>query len=379
MQNPFQKSWIELNKNHVLHNVAMLKSLCGSTQVGVVLKGNAYGHGMHEMAKLLENNAAIDWLCVAGADEAIQLRKRGIEKSILAMSYCDANPREIVAQKIHVTVYDIKTIHQLAAAASDLHQTVYVHIKVDTNMCRLGVLPSQLSAFIKKIAWYKSVCIAGIFTHLSDINNENQAFTLQQLRIFEQAVQAARDCLGDQPCVAHALACGALMFENKYDMVRLGTNIYGFWKSSIQRQRFLAIDPHMSLLPVLTWKTRILQVKQIPEGSYVGYNCSFYCDKPRTIAVVPVGYVDGYPRGLSNKGSMIVRGKAAPVIGMVSMNLTTIDVSDVAGATESDEVVVMGGMHDATSIPNVAQLLETVGNEVMTRLNPEIPRVIVES
>ena len=168
------------------------------------------------------------------------------------------------------------------------------------------------------------------------------------------------------------------MFERKYDMVRVGTNVFGFWKSPLQLQRFSAINKNVSLLPVLTWKTKIIQVKEIPAGSYVGYNCSFYSDKQRTIAVVPIGYVDGYPRGLSNKGFMVVRGVQVSVIGIVSMNLTIIDVSSVANVANGDEVIVMGA-YEGVSIPRTAEILGTISNELATRLSPEIPRIIIES
>ncbi len=166
------------------------------------------------------------------------------------------------------------------------------------------------------------------------------------------------------------------MFEGAADVLRIGTNMFGFWKSDLQRQRCAKIAAGRDLEPVLTWKTRILSLKTIPAGRPVGYNRTFVAPRSLTLATVPVGYVDGYPRALSNRAHVLIRGVLAPVVGLVSMNMLTIDVSEVPDIALGDEVVLLGSDKGVTA-PELAQAMGSVPNELTTRINPLIPRLVV--
>lgn len=368
-------TWIELDKRAFGHNVAQLVHCCrGSAALGIVLKGNAYGHGMREMAQLAQAHPDIAWLFVAALSEALTLREQGITKPILAMSYHDAALKDAVRKNIAVAVFDKKTVQELDACARELGLKARIHIKVDSNMCRLGVAPQELASFVDFVNSCSSLQIEGVFTHLSDINNPDLAWSYEQTRVFNGAIASVP---WQTKPLLHAYACGALTLTPLYDVVRAGTNLFGFWKSEVQTKRFLEPFPQMGLEPVMTWKTKIIQIKTVPAGSYVGYNRTFCTQRPTTLAVLPVGYFDGYPRSLSNKGRVFVHGHCAPVVGMVSMNLTTIDVTDCRAISVGDEVILLGKQAGVT-VNEIATLAGTINNELVTRINPQIRRCIVE-
>lgn len=368
-------TWIELDKRAFWHNVAQLVQCCrGSAALGIVLKGNAYGHGMREMAQLAQAHPDITWLFVAALSEALTLREQGITKPILTMSYHDASLKEAVRKNISVAVFDKETVKELDACARELGLKARIHIKVDSNMCRLGVAPQELASFVDFVSSCPYIQIEGVFTHLSDINNPDLAWSHEQTRVFNEAL--ARVPWSTKP-LCHAYACGALTLNPLYDIVRAGTNLFGFWKSDVQTKRFLQKFPQMTLEPVMTWKTKIIQIKTVPAGSYVGYNRTFCTQRPTKLAVLPVGYFDGYPRVLSNTGRVLVHGHCVPVVGMVSMNLTTIDVTDCPTVTVGDEVILLGKQPGVT-VNEIAALAGTINNELVTRINPQIRRSIVE-
>lgn len=367
-------TWIELDKKAFWHNVAQLAACCANrSALGVVLKGNAYGHGMQEIAQLAQEHPDIRWLFVAALSEAVALREQGISKPILAMSYHDVSLEKAVRHQIAVAVYDRETVRELNACAEKLGTTVAVHIKVDSNMCRLGVLPADFPEFVAFVATCPAVKLEGVFTHLSDINNPDLIWSHEQARVFDAAITSAHFTY--KPLL-HVFGCGALTLDPLYDLIRAGTNLFGFWKSAVQQERFLAKFPTMTLEQVMSWKTKIIQIKTVPAGSYVGYNRSFCTLRPTTIAVLPIGYFDGYPRALSNKGQVRIGSLLAPVIGIVSMNLTTIDITDCPDIHVGDEVVLLGKQPGVT-VNEVAALAATINNEFVTRINPQIRRCVV--
>lgn len=368
------KTWIELDKKAFWHNVAQLISCSRESHLGIVLKGNAYGHGMCEMAQLAQEHPDIKWLFVASLAEAITLRELGISKPILAMSYLDESPVEALIRKISVVVYDRHMVEELDQYARELGMIASIHIKVDSNMCRLGVSPAEFPEFVAFVTSCPSVKLEGVFTHLSDINNPDLTWCQGQMKVFDNAIASVA---WEQKPLLHVFGCGALTMEPQYDIIRAGTNLFGFWKSNVQTQRFLEKFPSMTLEPVMTWKTKIIQIKTVPEGSYVGYNRTFCTQRPTTIAVLPIGYFDGYPRALSNKGQVLIHGKLAPVIGIVSMNLVTIDITDCPNVTVGDEVVLLG-KEPGVTVNEVAERAGTINNELVTRINPQIRRYLVE-
>jgi len=294
------RTWIEINEPAFQHNIKQLVRCCGSTQLGVVLKANAYGHGMIPMARLAQNHADIAWILVAATHEAIILRKEGITKPILVLSYHDSDLAEAIMLDIALVTYCDEMAHKINDAAQKVGKAARVHIKVDTDMSRLGVQPQNITQYIQTLRALKSINVEGIFTHFCDTNNLDLSFTVHQQTLFDQIIRAHREFR-----YVHAVASGALMLEQKYDMARIGTNMYGFWKSPVQKQRFESLWPGMTLRPLLSWKTKIIQIKHLEAGSTVGYNRSFRAPYHMITAALPIGFFDGYPRDMSNRGSVM--------------------------------------------------------------------------
>lgn len=369
------RTWLEIDRVAIHHNIDQIKSLIGAMQLGIVVKANAYGHGMELIASLVSEHPSVEWLFTAGISEALILRKQGITKPLLVMSYHDAPLKEALCNNIDLVVYDYDSASAISKIAEEQKITARIHIKVDTGMNRLGIMPCDAVTVIQKIKELPGLLLYGIFSHFSDLNNEDLSHSYKQLSIFDNVIERLAHYSLTFPCT-HIISSGALVLptKNKYTLARVGTNIYGFWKSSLQQKRFLDKKPDFSLQHVLTWKTRIAQIKQIPAHSYIGYNRAFYTKKALTIALLPVGYWDGYPRALSHKSFVLINGQNAPLIGMVSMNILIVDISSLT-ASINDEVILCGD-HDGLRATDLALQMDTINNEFATRINPDIPRII---
>ncbi len=372
-----QRSWLEISESAFRHNIQQLRALLGSTELALVVKSNAYGHGMHEIAQLSEQLPEISWLCTAGLQEAIDLKtKSKTTKKVLALSYLDADAESAAKYGIHCGIYDYHTAYGLNQAAQHIGKPLAVHIKVDTGMSRLGVPPEQVVSFIRQLQTLSHITIYGIFTHLCDTANPDATFSQLQLARFN-AVLLELESVGIRIPLSHALSSSGLSVatSQKYNLLRAGALAYGMWKSHEQQQLVSTLYPGFNLQPVMSWKTHIAQIKQIPKDSYIGYNCTYKTSRQSTIALLPVGYWDGYPRGLSNNGFVVVKNQKAPVVGIVSMNLTAIDITAIPNVTMHDIVTLVG--HEQISLIQVADYASTIPNEIATRISSSLPRVIL--
>jgi alanine racemase len=375
-------SWVEIDAQALTHNIACYRALVQcietpSTVFAVVLKSNAYGHGLVEVARVCQKLAAIDWLCTANVSEALYLRRCGITKPILALSYIDASLDELILHDIDVVVYDEQTVHALQAVAEKLQKTAFVHVKVDTGLSRLGVLADHACRFIQAITRMPYVSVRGVFTHLANSERSGKSFTAQQIKRLNH-IRKTLGLLGIVVPYYHYSCTAALtaVEEQWGNFVRLGLGIYGLWPSAANKQWTNERYPHIELKPVMSWKTKVIQVKQVPLGESVGYGCTVMLHRHSTLAILPIGYWEGYDRRLSNKAHVMIRGHYAPVIGRVSMNLTICDVTDLAGVMVGDEVVLLGGTCEI-SADALAVHMGTIHWEVVTRINPLIPRILV--
>jgi alanine racemase len=386
-------TWLEIDTSAFHHNIAIIKSIIGTTKLGLMLKANAYGHGIIPMAKLAQEHPDVNYLFTSLTSEALQLRASGITKPISVLVFDDTDLEEVIAHDIEMILFDRTYIPQLAKAAKKVGKPIRVHVKVDTGMSRLGLFYSQLSILFDEIKNYPEIRTVGIMTHLSDADNDAPdaiEFTRQQLDCFENIVQNLPAHISTTLEVVHACASsGAIFFNKKFSLVRMGeaaygfvslvrvaTNALGYFKPAAQQERFKRIDLAARFRPILTWKTRIIQLKKIPTGSFVGYNRTYSTQRETVIAILPIGYADGYSRLFSNCGKVLVRGYYAPVIGRVSMNLCTIDVTDVPGVALYDEVILMGNYAHITA-DDLARKIETLNLVILTSINPLIPRLIV--
>lgn len=377
-------SWVEISKSALEHNVKMCKNLLpAKTKLCAVIKANGYGHDAVLCSKIFLENGA-EWLAVHAIEEAQELRNAGITAPIYLIGYVALENLEAIAElDCRMIVYNRETIDRLA----EIGKPVNVHIKVETGTHRQGVLISDLSDFIDYVAQYKNITIEGISTHFANVEDTtNKAYYEEQLGEFKQAVQIAED-KGYVNLIKHCAAAGAAMLfpESHMDMVRFGISLYGMWPSSKLKKSFYEKypDTDFDLRPAFTWKARIAQIKNIAAGKFIGYGCTYQTDKSTTMAVIPIGYSDGYVRSLSGKSHVLVHGQESQLLGRVSMNNIVIDVTDIAGVKLEDEVVLMGrsGDKEITS-EQFAAWADTINYEIPTRMatkvNTNIPRIIVD-
>jgi alanine racemase len=335
-----------------------------------IVKANAYGHGACEAAKTLAK-AGSDGFGVATLEEGIELREAGIKLPILVLTAVYANQLDVFLRH-HLTpaVSDVRTITELEKLARKRGRTLKFHLKVDTGMGRLGLLHSDIDAWLPEAGKLKALKLEGLFSQLSHAEDSAGAHTQAQVKNFERVLARLRGA-GLNPSLIHlANSAGIIGVPSAHGtMVRPGLMLYGLYPAPEMARR-------VELRPVLSWRTRILQLKELPPDSSVGYGRTFVTKRKSLIATLPVGYADGYHRLLSNRGAALVRGKRAPVVGRISMDLTMIDVTDIEKTAQGDEVVLLGRQGEETiSADEMAGWAETISYEILTSISARVPRI----
>ncbi len=369
----------------IAHNVQELRRITSpSARLMAIVKANGYGHGAVEVAGAALKNGA-DMLGVARMEEGLQLRNAGIVVPILILGYTPLEHSAIlVSHDLTQTVYTFEAAEAISAAASSLHKTARVHIKVDTGMGRLGLLPDMprislmgkhlpgnAPRIIESMARLPHVTIEGIFTHFPAADSPDKTVTLQQLDRFLTFIDKLK-AHGVEFSLRHAANSAALIDipETHLDMVRPGISLYGFYPSAaVSRNR-------VSLKPAMTLKTRIIQVKKVPAGFYVSYGMTHCTEMQTTIATVAAGYADGVSRLLSSRGQMQVRGKRAHIVGRICMDLAMLDVGHIPDVQIGDEAIIFGGQGpESISADEIAESMNTIHYEIVTSLTSRVPRV----
>jgi alanine racemase len=374
--------WIEIDRTALKHNIRQFRYLIGdSRKMTVVVKSNAYGHGLVETSRLAAEYGA-DWLGVNSLEEAHKLREGGIDLPIILLGYVPITDlKKAVSDDLRLTVYNAETVEELAEITPALNKDAFLHIKTETGVFRQGVKEEDLLSFVERIQKYPHLKIEGLSMHFANIEDTtDHSYAQRQLEKFIEYV----DLLGRNginiPVKHVACSAAAILFpETIFDMVRVGIGIYGLWPSKetylscIQDKR----EP-LDIKPVLTWKARVVQIKDVPEGAFIGYGCTYKTTRPTKLAVLPVGYYDGYDRLLSNTSYVLIAGKRAPVRGRIAMNFITVDVTDIPGVQLEDEAVLLGQQwQERISAEYLAFLCGTINYEIVTRINPNIPRYVV--
>lgn len=372
-------TWAEIDLNNLASNFNQIKKrVSPATRVMAVIKANAYGHGAVECARRLANEGA-DWFGVALPEEGIELRASGIVQPVLCLGgFWHGQAGMCIQHRLTPVVYRLDMIESLNQAASDAGIVADVHVKVDTGMGRLGIRFDQLSEFVAALGQFRNVRIDGLMSHLAAADDDScQPLTEDQVRRFEDAVVVFRDH-GYRPTFLH-LANSAGIFGHREawgNMVRPGGVLYGLWRDVLPPS---TSDP--DLRPVMSLYSRISLLKWVPAGETIGYGCTFEASRKTLIATLPVGYHDGYMRGLSNRAHVIVRGVYAPVVGRISMDLTLIDVTNVSGVALDDQVTLLGwDRHNRElKIPaeDLARISGTLSYEVTCGVAERVPRVYV--
>lgn len=371
-------SWVEISKQALFHNIAQYKQVVGERELAIVIKSNAYGHGMHAIAQLCEEHTDVAWLCTASLSESLQLRAAGITKPLLVLSYIDADLTDAVAHDIDLVLYDYEMLHQLQTIAVSLQKKARVHIKVDTGLSRLGLLPDAAYELICTAWGMSHVSVQGIFTHLAESEKSGKGFTAQQItHLRELKFKLTQQNIA---IPYHHYSCSAALTaveEQEYNFARMGLGVYGLWPSKENKIFTQKSYPNFTLKPVMQWKTKIVQIKKVPIWSFVGYARTHTTTRDTLLAVVPVGYWEGYDRKLSNQAAVMINGVCAQVIGRVSMNVMTIDITDVPGTVTVGTEVILLGAEPQISAEALAEKVGTINWEVVTRINPLLPRIIV--
>lgn len=363
-------TWIEIDLEALANNVRRLVELMAPARIMAVLKADAYGHGAVKVARTAINNGA-SWIGVATLGEGITLRQAGIDAPILVLGYMPAwQARDAIHFNISANLFSLELARAFNEAARDLNKRARVHAKIDTGMGRLGLLPEEVVPFLQTIKDYRGLVVEGIFTHFATADEPDLTFARQQLASF-QALIDELTALDLRPLLIHAANTGAAfnLPEARFDMVRPGIAIYGLDPSP-------ACPLPEGFQPVLSFKTTIAQVKRLKPGSPVGYGATYHTQSEETIAIIPVGYADGFRRAPHTWKEVLVKGQRAPLVGRVSMDQSAINVSHIPNVRQGDEVVLIGHQgQEVLSADEVARNLGTISYEVVSEILARVPRV----
>lgn len=354
-------TFLEVNLSSLRHNLSQVKTKVSPAKVMAIVKADAYGHGAVPVSRALIA-AGVDMLGVVSVEEGIELRENGIKIPILVLgSFIEEEVKELVAYNLTATVFTKEHLSLLLQAQAE----VGVHIKVDTGMGRLGVMVDEAGDFILKALESKNIRIEGIFSHFASAHLEDKSYAKEQFSRFSSLCRSLKE-KGINLGLRHIANSAAILDlpETYLDMTRPGIILYGLWPSDY-------VQKAIEIKPVLTFKTRIVALKDIPPGWRISYGTTI-ASKKMKIALLPVGYSHGYSRSLSSKGYVSIRLKRAPIVGTVCMDMTMVDVSDIPGVSVGDEVILFG---EDISIDEIASLSGTINYEVITRISPRVKRV----
>ena len=362
----------EINLASLRHNLRYLQKAAAGAEVWAVLKADGYGHGSKAVARTLER-AGAQGLCVALLEEGIELRQAGIRCPILVMGgYYGRAWGELLRHELTPVIWDAGHVEALAEEVRYTgSEPIGVHVKVDTGMSRLGVLPKDVPALAAALVGRPEVRVDGLMTHFACADSGDPAAVAGPLALFHEA-EAELHRAGVRPRLRHAANSAATlaMPEARFELVRPGIALFG-------------IEPHAGMAPelraVMRVRSEIISVRDVAAGTPVGYGATWRAARPSRIATLPIGYADGFERALSGRGCVLVRGRRAPIVGVVSMDMTMVDVTDIAGAGVGDECVILGtqkGPHgqDTISAAELAALLGTIPWEVVTNISRRVPR-----
>ncbi len=372
-------TWAEVSLSALRQNFRTVQKHVGArVTLCAVVKADAYGHGAVECSRALEAEGA-SWLGVTSLDEAIPLREAGIGSRILLMTgFWKGEEAEIVRLQLTPTVWEpwqITSLNKAAATMNVAHQPV--HLKVDSGMGRLGVALDELAAVLDALKGAPHLVLEGLSTHLASSEIMDAPSVGEQERRFEKARQMVREA-GLDPSLVHAANTSAVISrkETWKNMIRPGVALYGYYLPFQRAGREVSGGTlRLAVKPVLTWKTRILSMRNFAANQALGYGGTYVTKAPTHVAVLPVGYADGYNRQLSNRGRVMVRDHYAPIVGSISMDLTLVDVTGIPGVAVGDEVVLLGSC-DGLSVDALehARLANSSPYEILCNISKRVPR-----
>jgi alanine racemase len=355
----------------VRHNFRQVRKRVGpGVKVLSVLKANAYGHGALEVARVLEEEGS-DGFGVATVEEGVGLRQENIRSPILVLAgIYPEQVDELLEHRLTPVIGELEIIRKLESLTQRRGAKLDFHLKLDTGMGRIGFLPDESRSWLPEIAKLKALKFEGVLSIFSHADSPEGSYTESQLEIFKSVINHIR-AEGFHPPLIHIANSAAVITlpASYFTLVRPGLMLYGAYPA-------LEMTNQVVLKPALSWKTRIMQLKRLPKGSSISYGRSFVTRRESLIAILPLGYADGYHRLLSNRGAVLVRGKRAPVAGRICMDLTMVDVTDIGGVEQGDEVVLLGRQGAETiSADEMARWAETISYEIFTSISSRVPRI----
>ena len=390
--------WAEVNLGALAENFHAIRKFVNPAEekrksprkILCIVKGNGYGHGGPQVAKALEK-AGSDWFGVTCTEEGIAVREAGVRKPVLVLtSFSPGEESRLIEYDLTAVVHRCEQLKQLDRAAARFlgkrggkkgGKRVSFHLKMDTGMNRLGIAPGDVECFAGQLAKCKHMELGGVFTHFASSEVLTNTRVGEQTRQQEERFYAALDrlrALGIDPGIVHLANSAAIATrpETWADMVRPGAILYGYHPGYDPVELRPQIEAKLPLKTVMSLRTRIINVRNIPEGAGVGYNETFIAKRPTRIAVLAAGYGDGIHRSLGNRGSVLVRGILAPIVGIISMDVTMIDVTDVPGAEIGDVVTIYGSDGEHVRPANViARSIGTVTSDLLCAVSQRVPRV----
>ncbi|HRJ26541.1 MAG TPA: alanine racemase [Fimbriimonadaceae bacterium] len=362
--NPYPRTWVEIDLAAIEHNLHLVRSrlIRPETKIALVAKADAYGHGLVPVSRFALGHGA-DWVAVATVQEGIALRDAGIDAPIIVISpILPIEAEQAVFYRLRVVVERFEIAEAMAEAARQQNTQAVLHLEVDTGLARFGILPAEAAELAVRIAAITTVQLEGICTHFSN-SGRDAATTRVQLELFQRIVAECR-AAGIRFEIVHASnSAGATMYQDaQFDLVRVGLAAYG-------------MDPYGMFggeaQAALCWKARVMALRTLPPGSPVSYSSTYHTRGTETIATLGVGYGDGYPRALSNRGFVMMHGQRAPVVGMVCMDQVLVETSQIPGVQLGDEAILAGGPVDMSVL---AEIMETTTHEITTRIMSRVPR-----
>jgi alanine racemase len=372
-QVPSRPVWVEVDLSRIAHNMSEIRRLVKEPcELMAVVKADGYGHGALAVAHTVLG-AGASRLAVAIPEEGIALREGGISAPILVLgSILPGQAEGVVRHLLTATVFDLALARALSAEAARQGKNVPVHLKVDTGMGRIGLFPDDIVPFINQVMRLPHLVIEGVYTHFATADAADKTYARQQLELFEEVLKKIKDA-GISIPLRHAANSAAILNlpESHLDMVRPGIILYGINPLGEK-------PPSINLEPALSWKAKIVYVKQVPGGTCISYGRTHITQGSACIATLPLGYADGLSRALSNRGEVLIRGQRAPIVGRVCMDQCMVDISRIEGMQIGDEAVLIGSQgKERLSAEEMARIIGTIGYEIVCNIGQRVPRVYV--
>jgi alanine racemase len=384
---PTESSWCEVSPRAIHANIQLLRQRVGQqVKLGVVVKSDGFGHGMVPCAREFVA-AGADWLIVNFAYEAVKLREAGIDAPIyICGNVSAAQAPQVAATGARVVLYDADVALALAKAGQAIGHSVSVHLKIETGTHRQGLLPKDALKLAQLISQLEGIELEGIATHYADIEDTtDHRFALEQLAQLQAAHRQFKEAGFEVPMVHSANSAATILWSQTHaSLVRVGLAAYGLWSSKETYAKVLQVSATEgdgfvpNLQPVLSWRSRVVQVKEVPAGGYVSYGRTFRATYPMKVAVLPLGYHEGYDRRLSNLGYVLINGVRSPVRGRICMNMFMVDVTHIPNVEVGTVATLLGidGEEQITA-EQLAGWMGTINYEVVARIHPSQPRFVV--